>query len=53
MTIYQFRKELQRLDLAIDYKIYKTAEMSGMVEFKNLFLIGVHILILKLTIHQY
>ena len=35
MTIYQFRKELQRLDLAIDYKIYKTAEMSGMVEFKK------------------
>lgn len=35
MTIYQFRKELQRLDLIKDYQIYKTAEMSGMVTFKQ------------------
>lgn len=35
MTIYQFRKELSRLNLIIDYQIYKTAEMSGMVTFNK------------------
>jgi hypothetical protein len=35
MTVYQFRKELARLDLITDYQIYKTAEMSGMVTFKK------------------
>jgi len=35
MTIYQFRKELSRLDLITDYQIYKTAEMSGMVTFNK------------------
>lgn len=35
MTIYQFRKELARLDLILDYKINKTAEMSGFVTFKQ------------------
>lgn len=35
MTIYQFRKEITRLNLIQDYKIYKTAEMSGMVTFKK------------------
>lgn len=35
MTIYQFRKELLRLDLIKDYQIYKSAECSGFVEFKK------------------
>lgn len=35
MTIYQFRRELARLDLITDYQIYKTAESSGMVTFKK------------------
>ncbi len=35
MTIYQFRKELARLNLIKDYLIYKTAECSGMVTFKE------------------
>ncbi len=33
MTIYQFRKELLRLNLIKEYLIYKTAECSGMVKF--------------------
>ena len=35
MTIYQFRKELARLNLIKDYLIYKTAETSGMVKFNK------------------
>lgn len=35
MSIYQFRKELVRLDLIKDYQIYKTASMSGMVTFDS------------------
>jgi hypothetical protein len=35
MTIYQFRKELKRLNLIKEYQIYKTAECSGMVTFKE------------------
>jgi len=35
MTIYQFRKELARLDIIKDYQIYKQAECSGMVSFSK------------------
>ena len=35
MTIYQFRKELKRLNLIKEHIIYKTAEMSGFVTFKE------------------
>lgn len=35
MTIYQFRKELLRLNLIKEYLIYKTAECSGMVKFNS------------------
>lgn len=35
LTIYQFRKEIQRLNLIQDYRIYKTAELSGFVSFNH------------------
>lgn len=35
LTIRKFNKILERVDCKLHYQIYKTAEMSGMVEFKN------------------
>ena len=35
MTVRKFKKSIQRLDNLIHYKIYLSASMSGMVEFKD------------------
>ena len=35
LTIRKFSKMLQRIDHKLHYQIYLSAEMSGMVEFKN------------------